>query len=97
MNKLARTTVLTAMLGAGAVIGMTTTASAEVVCNRHNECWRVSKHYDSYPPALGVHFYDDKWYEHHRHEKRYTWREDRDDGGYYDNGNWVTFEVHEHH
>jgi hypothetical protein len=40
-------------------------------------------------------FYDDKWYERHRHEKRYTWRDDRDDDrGYYDNGKWVTFEVH---
>lgn len=94
MSRLIRTAALTAILGAGAVIGMTTAASADVVCNRHNECWKVTKRYDTYPAALGVHFYDDKWYEAHRHAKRYHWRDARDDGGYYENGNWIAFEVH---
>lgn len=96
MNKLIKNTLLTAMLGVGAAAAMTSTASAEVVCNRHNECWRVKTHYDHYPRAMGVRFHDDAWYDRHHNERRYIWRADRDDGGYWNNGNWVTFEVHAH-
>ena len=64
-------------------------ASADVVCNRWNECWRVHDRLD-YPANVGVTFHDDTWADAHR-AGHYRWRDDRTDRGYYRNGIWIAF------
>ena len=64
-------------------------ASADVVCNRFNECWHVHDRLD-YPPAARMVFHDDAWAAAHR-AGHWHWRADRFDRGYYRNGVWITF------
>jgi hypothetical protein len=79
-------------LNTGVLIVGTGTASADVACNRHGECWHVQERYTNYPHALGVHFYGDDWREAHRHDRHYHWLKDRDDDhGYYSHGRWHAF------
>jgi hypothetical protein len=73
-------------LAIGGLAATATAASAEIVCNQWNECWRVHSHFNDYPPGPGIVFHDDDWRGHHMH-----WRHDRDDHGYYRNGVWITF------
>ena len=83
---------LAVALGTGALIAGTSTASADVACNRYGECWRVQDRYSNYPHGLGVHFYGDDWREAHRHDRHYHWLKDRDDDhGYYSHGRWHAF------
>ena len=81
--------LMTAVVG-GALAVTSTTASADVACNRWGECWTVRDHYTNYPAELGVVFHDDAWRAaHHRH---FHWRADRpDDHGYYSHGSWHPF------
>ena len=66
-------------------------ASADVACNRYGECWRVSRHYTTYPNSLRAMFHDDDWRKAHQHG-RYHWRRDRDnDNGYWMHGRWHDF------
>jgi hypothetical protein len=77
-----------ALLAAAAVTALSSPASARVACNRYGDCWRVADNY-TYPPALGVRFYSDSYYNHrwpHRH-----WRTDHPGRGYWRNGVWITF------
>lgn len=76
---------LACAMTAGFWAATTTTASAEVVCNRWNECWHTRDHI-TYPGRLGVVYHDDGWRGRHYH-----WRHDRFDHGYYRNGIWITF------
>lgn len=81
-----------AAVAGGAFVASATPASADVACNRYGECWRVHERYTTYPPRLGVRFYDDAWRDHHRHG-HYRWRRDRDDDhGYYSHGAWRPFD-----
>jgi hypothetical protein len=64
-------------------------ASADVVCNRYNECWRVRDRFD-YPASIGMVYHDDAWADAHR-RGHWRWREDRFDRGYYRNGVWIAF------
>jgi hypothetical protein len=73
----------------GGTVVATTSASADVVCNRWGECWRVHDRLD-YPAGLGITFHDDAWYASHR-TGHWRWREDRFDRGYYRNGVWIAF------
>ena len=80
-----------AIVTAGALAATTTTASADVACNRWGECWTVRDHYTNYPTNLGVVFHDEAWRLAHRHG-RWNWRHDRpDDHGYYSHGRWHPF------
>jgi hypothetical protein len=81
--------LMSAVVG-GALAMTSTTASADVACNRWGECWTVHDHYTNYPADLGVVFHDDAWRAaHHRH---FHWRADRpDDHGYYSHGAWHPF------
>jgi hypothetical protein len=81
-------------LTAGTLMATTVGASADIVCNRYDECWHVSQRYTTYPSTLGVVFYDDDWRTAHLKDVRYHWRDDQtDDHGYYMNGEWHTFTV----
>jgi hypothetical protein len=74
---------------AGGTLVTAASASADVVCNRWGECWRVHDRLD-YPTTLGMIFHDDSWADAHRHG-HWRWREDRFDRGYYRNGVWIAF------
>ena len=80
--------VLSAAVGSGALV-TTTNASADVVCNRWGDCWRIHDRLD-YPAGLGITFHTDGWGAHHRYG-HWRWREDRFDRGYYRNGVWIAF------
>ena len=91
LKKALATGAFVAAAAGGALAVSATSASAEVACNRYNECWRVTQHYTTYPSHLGVTFHDDAWREQNRHA-HYHWRKDRDDDrGYYSNGRWHSF------
>lgn len=76
---------------AAALALSSTTAFADIACNRWHECWHVRDHYTNYPAELGIVFYGDDWREAHLH--RYHWRHDRDDDrGYYRHGAWRPFD-----
>jgi hypothetical protein len=79
---------LAATLATSAMAVTTTTASADVACNRAGECWHVHDRL-AYPGNVGVIFHGDNWGRSHRHG--YHWRADRADRGYYRNGVWITF------
>jgi hypothetical protein len=91
-----RSALVTGALAAAAIVGglaaTTTTASAEVACNRWGECWRVHQRYTTYPVRLGVVIHDDAWWDAQRHHRHWRWRRDRDDDhGYYSHGRWRQF------
>jgi hypothetical protein len=75
-------------LVAGSAIAAASSASADVVCNRWGECWRVHDRLD-YPATVGMRFHDDAWAD--AHQRHYHWRQDRFDRGYYRNGVWISF------
>ncbi|HEX3405916.1 MAG TPA: hypothetical protein VHS81_01665 [Caulobacteraceae bacterium] len=79
---------LAAAMTAGTLVAASA-ASADVVCNRANECWHVHDRLD-YPAALGMVFHEDAWADAHR-DNHYHWRADRFDRGYYRNGVWIAF------
>ena len=80
-----------AAVTAGALAAGTTAASADVACNRYNECWHVRDHYNNYPTNLGVVFHDEAWRTAHA-DRSWKWRHDRsDDHGYYSHGHWRRF------
>jgi hypothetical protein len=80
---------LAAAIAGGALVATTTTASADVACNRAGECWHVHDRL-AYPDGVGIVFHDEGWANTHRGH-HWRWRQDRDDRGYYRNGVWVTF------
>ena len=80
--------VLAAAVTSGALAAVSS-ASADVVCNRYNECWRVHDRLD-YPADVGITFHDDAWGVAH-HRGHWRWRDDRFDHGYYRNGVWIAF------
>jgi hypothetical protein len=82
------TAALAAAAVAGSVAAVSTPASAEIACNRYNECWRVPNRY-VYPPRARIIFHDDAW--RRAHMRGWHWRADHDGRGYYRNGVWITF------
>ena len=81
-----------AVAALGAAVGLTglaasTSAGAEIVCNRENACWHVHEHYD-YPPSAGVVVYGDDWKFPNHHYKS---SDDHDGRGYWDGHHWRTF------
>ena len=80
--------VLSAAVTSGALAAVSS-ASADVVCNRYNECWHVHDRLD-YPANVGVIFHDDTWGVAHQ-RGHWRWRDDRFDRGYYRNGVWIAF------
>jgi ABC-type sugar transport system substrate-binding protein len=78
---------LIAAVAAGAFAA--SSASADVVCNRWGECWRVHEHL-AYPPGLGITYHNDAWWAAHQHG-RWHWRADNFAHGYYRNGVWIAF------
>jgi hypothetical protein len=76
--------VLFAAIAGGTFVATAAPASAEVVCNRWHECWRVNDHYN-YPRALGVVVRDEAWIAHHR---GYRMRAHHEGRGYWRNGRW---------
>lgn len=93
LRNLLKTGAFAAILAAAAT--MSTAASADTVCNRDGDCWQTSQRYTNYPSTLGVTFYNARWASSHRHDRKYHWRENqKDDHGYYDHGEWHTFDNH---
>jgi hypothetical protein len=78
-----------AVAAAGAFVAVAAPAGAEIVCNGRHECWHVRDHY-RYPPRLGLVIHEDAWRAAHQ-DRRWHWREDRQDHGYYRNGVWRRF------
>jgi hypothetical protein len=84
------TGALMTVVAGGALALTSTSASADVACNRWGECWTVHDRYTNYPADLGIVFHDDAWRA--RHHRHYHWRADRpDDHGYYSHGEWHPF------
>jgi hypothetical protein len=89
---LVRNALLGAVVAGGVLTLSASAASADVVCNRYGDCWRVHERYTTYPRALGVRFHDDAWWDAHKRYHRYHWREDRDnDRGYWRHNRWYDF------
>lgn len=76
-----------ALLAIGGMTAIPTPASAEVACNGAGECWQVNRHYE-YPKELGIHIYGDDWRRSHEHDTHYRWMKERNEHGYYANGEW---------
>ena len=86
-GKLLATAGAAAVLGAAAIVASSAPASAEIVCNRHGDCWHVRDHYD-YRPEFGLVVHPDDW-RWRRHE-HFRWRE-HEGRGYWRNGVWLSF------
>ena len=82
-----RSLVLSAALGAGALLTVAAPASAYVVCNRYGSCWHTTERYD-YRPTFGLSIHDDSWKWRGRH---YRWREHEGRGYWNRSGVWITF------
>jgi hypothetical protein len=76
-----------AVLGVGALVASSVTASAAIVCNREGACWHV-RHPYRYQPGWGVVVHPDSW--RWGPNEHYAWRE-HPGRGYWRNGVWVTF------
>ncbi|HXS08269.1 MAG TPA: hypothetical protein VN723_15870 [Rhizomicrobium sp.] len=87
LGKYLATAGVTAAIGAAAIVASSAPASAEVVCNRHGDCWHVRDHYD-YRPEFGVVVHPDGW-RWGRHS-RFHWRE-HEGRGYWRDGVWIQF------
>ena len=95
LGKFLATSAKAAFIAVGALAVTTVSASARTVCNNNGECWQTRQRHKTYPTALGVHFYSDSWARRHRTDRKYQWRDKRDDDrGYYDRGTWHTFDEH---
>lgn len=78
---------LAALLGAGTISLISTSASARIVCNEDGDCWHVREAYDYRPGfKLVIHPDDWRWKEH----EKYRWRE-HEGRGYWRGGSWVEF------
>ena len=89
------TNTVAVLIGAGALVVTTASASATTVCNSSGECWQTSQRYNNYPTTLGIHFYSDSWAKRHHSDSKYQWRDKpTDDHGYYDHGAWHGFDEH---
>ena len=79
------------MIAAGGLAAMTTSASAEIVCNSANpsECWHTHDRYD-YQPSFGVTVHPNDWRWEDRDRDHYRWHE-HEGRGYWRNGVWITF------
>jgi len=79
--------VLGAFAGAAALIALSASASAYVVCNDHGDCWHSGVKYEY--PDVKVVYYEDSWdwKAHHDH-----WHDTSGDYGYWDSEKnaWVT-------
>lgn len=89
MKKLILRSALATIIGAGAFAAMTSTASAEIVCNSAGDCWHVHEHYD-YQPTFGLTVHRDDWRWRDGDHDRYRWRE-HDGRGYWKSGVWIQF------
>jgi hypothetical protein len=82
---------LGAIAGAAALVALSTSASAYIVCNDHGDCWHSTVRYDfarDYPSVKVVYYADDwDWKVHHYHLHQVT-----GDYGYWDSDKdaWVT-------
>jgi hypothetical protein len=86
------TGAVAAVLAAGGLVAIPSTASADVACNSYGECWHVQRHYTEYPSGIGIQFYGDDWRRAHERDTHYHWMKDRDDDrGYYSHGEWHVF------
>ena len=76
-----------ALLGAGSLALMATSASARIVCNDEGDCWHSATEY-TYPSRVHVEVHADDWKwkegEHH------AWRE-HDGRGFWHSGSWEDF------
>ncbi|MBV9549766.1 MAG: hypothetical protein JO256_08860 [Alphaproteobacteria bacterium] len=81
--------LLGAALGVGALIGVASSASAYVVCNREGDCWHTESRYRY--PGIGFSYHPDDWYFHQRWDADRRWREYNRGRGYWRGGVWVTF------
>ena len=89
MQRTLKRTALALLLGAGALIATSGTASAYVACNASGECWHTDArvHYDR---GLGIVIHPDDWYFHHDMDRDH-WRGAHAGRGYYKNGVWLSF------
>lgn len=81
--------LLGAVLGAGALVGVSSSASAYVACNREGDCWHTESRYRY--PGGGITFHPDDWYFHQSFGADRHFREYNRGRGYWRGGVWVTF------
>lgn len=76
-----------ALVAAGGLALMSTSASAAIVCNANGTCWHV-RHSYVYRPEFGLVVHPDTW--RWGPGEHYVWREHRG-RGYWRDGVWITF------
>ena len=78
--------VLGAALGAGMLAFSAVSASAAIVCNEDNVCWRTKERY-TYPPDARVTIHEDSW----KAGPNIKFRE-REGRGYWRGERWIEFD-----
>jgi hypothetical protein len=81
--------LLVAALSAGALVAVSSSASAYVVCNREGDCWHTDTRY-RYPGA-GYSWHPDNWYFHQTWNDQRHYRDYHNERGYYKGGVWLKF------
>ena len=81
--------LLVAALSAGALVAVSSSASAYVVCNRDGDCWHTDSRY-RYPGA-GYSWHPDNWYFHQTWNDQRKYRDYHNERGYYKGGVWLKF------
>ena len=81
--------LLVAALSAGALVAVSASASAYVVCNRDGDCWHTDSRY-RYPGA-GYSWHPDNWYFHQTWNDQRKYRDYHNERGYYKGGVWLKF------
>jgi hypothetical protein len=76
-----------ALMGVSAVALISTSASAEIVCNDEGDCWHVHTEYH-YRPEFGLVIHPDDWK--WKEGDRYHWRE-HEGRGYWKGDTWTDF------
>ena len=80
---------ITMLMGTGALVATTGTASARMVCNSDGDCWHTERTY-RYPDRSYTHHNDD-WYFHQTWNDQRHYREPHEGRGYYKGGLWIGF------
>lgn len=88
--KIVKQPLLAATLALGGLSIAAGSASAYVACNRFGDCWHTDTRVHF--PHVRLSFHNEKWWERHRTNSRYTWHETDSSHdwhhGYWDHGTW---------
>lgn len=91
LKKALSATAIAVLMGTGALVATSGTASARIVCGADGDCWHTDTRYTY--PGTGYGYHNDDWYFHQRWngDEHRHYRDYHEGRGYYRGGIWLGF------